>query len=120
MPQPRIKIFTRSFDLRLYRLSKGLFRDWKDAEGNPIPCVRLTDQTADGYFYTMLRDKDCDVAINVDEDAFIVNPQAVLDLVGTLLEGGYANTSAAQTVTRPPPVATAPSPILSSTYSTCS
>ena len=91
MPQPRIKIFTRSFDLRLYRLSKGLFRDWKDAEGNPIPCVRLTDQTADGYFYTMLRDKDCDVAINVDEDAFIVNPQAVLDLVGTLLEGGYAN-----------------------------
>ncbi|MBQ1709345.1 MAG: hypothetical protein II026_09800 [Bacteroidales bacterium] len=91
MPQPRIKIFTRSFDLRLYRLSKGLFRDWKDAEGNPIPCVRLTDQTADGYFYTMLRDKECDVAINVDEDAFIVNPQAVLDLVGTLLEGGYAN-----------------------------
>lgn len=91
MPQPRIKIFTRSFDLRLYRLSKGLFRDWKDAEGNPIPCVRLADQTADGYFYTMLRDKDCDVAINVDEDAFIVNPQAVLDLVGTLLEGGYAN-----------------------------
>ena len=91
MPQPRIKIFTRSFDLRLYRLSKGLFRDWKDAEGNPIPCVRLTDQTADGYFYTMLRDKDCDVAINVDEDAFIVDPEAVLALVDTLLEGGYAN-----------------------------
>ena len=91
MPQPRIKIFTRSFDLRLYRLAKGLFCDWKDAEGNPIPCVRLTDQTADGYFYTMLRDKDCDIAINVDEDAFIVDPQAVMALVDTLLEGGYAN-----------------------------
>lgn len=91
MPQPRIKIFTRSFDLRLYRLSKGLFCDWKDAEGNPIPCVRLTDQTADGYFYTMLRDTECDVAINVDEDAFIVDPGAVLDLVDTLLAGGYAN-----------------------------
>ena len=91
MPQPRIKIFTRSFDLRLYRLAKGLFCDWKDAEGNPIPCVRLTDRSADGYFYTMLRDTDCDVAINIDEDAFIVNPAAVLDLVGTLLEGGYAN-----------------------------
>ena len=91
MPQPRIKIFTRSFDLRLYRLAKGLFCDWKDAEGNPIPCVRLTDQSADGYFYTMLRDTDCDVAINIDEDAFIVDPGAVLDLVGTLLEGGYAN-----------------------------
>ena len=91
MPQPRIKIFTRSFDLRLYRLAKGLFRDWKDADGNPIPCVRLTDQSADGYFYTMLRDRECDVAINIDEDAFIVDPQAVLDLVGVLLEGGYAN-----------------------------
>lgn len=91
MPQPRIKIFTRSFDLRLYRLAKGLFCDWKDAEGNPIPCVRLTDQTADGYFLTMLRDCDCDVAINIDEDAFIVNPGAVLTLVDTLLEGGYAN-----------------------------
>lgn len=89
--QPRIKIFTRSFDLRLYRLAKGLFSDWKDAEGRPIPCVRLTDQSADGYFYTMLRDTDCDVAINIDEDAFIVDPRAVLDLVDTLLEGGYAN-----------------------------
>ncbi|MBR5018520.1 MAG: hypothetical protein IKX53_02660 [Bacteroidales bacterium] len=91
MPQPRIKIFTRSFDLRLYRLAKGLFCDWKDAEGNPIPCVRLTDQSADGYFYTMLRDRNCDIAINIDEDAFIVDPQAVLELVGILLEGGYAN-----------------------------
>jgi len=91
MPQPRIKIFTRSFDLRLYRLAKELFRDWKDAEGNPIPCVRLTDQSADGYFFTMLKDTDCDVAINIDEDAFIVDPEAVLALVDTLLEGGYAN-----------------------------
>jgi len=91
MEQPHIKIFTRSFDLRLYRLSKGLFENLKDAAGNPIPCVRLTDQSADGYFYTMLKDTECDVAINIDEDAFIVDPQAVLDLVGTLLEGGYAN-----------------------------
>ena len=91
MPQPRIKIFTRSFDLRLYRLAKGLFCDWKDADGNPIPCVRLTDKSADGYFYAMLRDRECDIAINIDEDAFILDPEAVLDLVGTLLEGGYAN-----------------------------
>ena len=91
MPRPRIKFYTRSFDLRLYRLAKGLFEDLKDAEGNPVPCVRLTDQSADGYFYTMLRDRECDIAINVDEDAFIVNPEAVLSLVDTLLEGGYAN-----------------------------
>ncbi|MBR3484858.1 MAG: herpeto-tandem family RiPP, partial [Bacteroidales bacterium] len=91
MPAPRIKIYTRSFDLKLYRLAKGLFEGLRDAEGNPIPCVRLTDQSADGYFYTMLRDRDCDVAVNIDEDAFLVDPQAALDLVGVLLEGGYAN-----------------------------
>ena len=91
MPQPRIKVFTRSFDLKLYRVAKGLFDDLHDAEGHPIPCVRLTDQSADGYFYTLLRDADCDIAINIDEDAFIVNPQAVTDLVNVLLEGGYAN-----------------------------
>lgn len=91
MGAPRIKIFTRSFDLRLYRLSEGLFRDWKDAVGRPIPCVRLTDRTADGYFYAMLRDTECDIAVNIDEDAFIVDPRAVLDLVDTLTAGGYAN-----------------------------
>ena len=91
MSGKRIKIYTRSFDLHLYRLAKGLFEDLRDADGNPIPCVRLTDQTADGYFYTMLRDRDCDVAVNIDEDAFTVDPDAMLDLVDTLLEGGYAN-----------------------------
>lgn len=55
------------------------------------PCVRLTDQSADGYFYTMLADTDCDIAINVDEDCFISNPQAVMDLVDYVVENGYAN-----------------------------
>ena len=36
MPEPRIKIYTRSFDLKLYRLAKGLFDDLRDADGNPI------------------------------------------------------------------------------------
>lgn len=83
--KPRIKVFTRSFDLRLYRISKGLF------EGMGFPCVRLTDQSADGYFYTMLKDTECDIAINVDEDAFITDPQAVLDLVDLIRKEGYAN-----------------------------
>ena len=39
MNEPRIKIFCRSFDLRLYRLSKGLYESWG------YPCIRLTDQT---------------------------------------------------------------------------
>jgi len=81
----RIKFFCRSFDLRLYRLSKAFY------ESLGYPCVRLTDQSADGYFYTMLADTDCDIAINVDEDCFITDPQAVFDLVDYVVANGYAN-----------------------------
>ena len=81
----RIKFFCRSFDLRLYRLSKSLY------ESLGYECVRLTDQSADGYFYTMLADKDCDIAINVDEDCFITNPDAVFSLVDYVLEEGISN-----------------------------
>ena len=85
LKQYKIKFFTRSFNLKLYTYSKGLYQD----EGFPI--VRLTDQTADGYFYTMLKDKDCDIAINVDEDAFIVNTDTLWELVGYVIENCYAN-----------------------------
>lgn len=81
----RIKIFCRSFDLKLYRLSKGLYESWG------FPCVRLTDQTADGYFYTMLKDRECDIAINVDEDCFITSKEAVMSLVEYVVENGIAN-----------------------------
>ena len=80
-----IKIFCRSFDLKLYRLSKGLY------ESFGFPCVRLTDQTADGYFHAILRDTSCDVAVNVDEDCFITSREAVLSLVNYVLRHGYAN-----------------------------
>ena len=81
----RIKIFCRSFDLKLYRLSKGLYESWG------YPCVRLTDQTADGYFRTMLADKDCDIAINVDEDCFITSREAVMALVDYVVANNIAN-----------------------------
>lgn len=82
----RIKIFTRSFSLELYRQAAALFENVVN-----IPTVRLTDQTADGYFYTMLQDLECDIAINIDEDAFVVNPQAMLDLAEFVVIHGYAN-----------------------------
>lgn len=81
----RIKIFCRSFDLRLYRLSRALYESWG------FPCVRLTDQSADGYFYTMLQDTDCDIAINVDEDCFITGKEAVMRLVDYVVANGIAN-----------------------------
>jgi len=80
-----IKFFARSFDLRLYELSRAFY------EGAGFPCVRLTDQTADGYFDTMLQDADCDIAINVDEDCFVNDMQAVWKLVDLCIDGGYAN-----------------------------
>lgn len=82
----RVKIYSRSFDLKLYRLAKGL---WDGIECCDI--VRLTDQSADGYFFTMLKDTACDVAINIDEDAFVCSPEAVNALVRLMLEDGYAN-----------------------------
>ena len=82
---PRIKIFTRSFDLRLYRRSKALY------EGLGYPVVRLTDCSADGYFYRMLKEPDCDIAINIDEDAFLIDPAVLEDLIQTVIAGAYAN-----------------------------
>lgn len=86
MEKHRIVIFSRSFDLKLYRLSKGLY-DGIECDG----IRRMTDRSADGYFYAMLRDTECDIAINIDEDAFITDPQAVNDLVELMLREGYAN-----------------------------
>lgn len=86
MDKPRVKIYSRSFDLRLYRNAKGL---WEGIDC--VDIVRLTDQSADGYFYTMLKDEDCDIAVNIDEDAFVTDPQAVNDLVRLMQEEGYAN-----------------------------
>lgn len=82
---PRIKFYCRSFNKELYLLSKGLY------EQAGYPCVRLTDQTADGYFFTMLADEECDIAINVDEDCFITDLDAVLELAKRVEEEGWVN-----------------------------
>lgn len=85
----KVKVYSRSFDLRLYSLSEKL------CEALEWECVRLTDQTADGYFLTMLEDVDCDVAINVDEDCFLTDIAAVKRLVDYVVENGYANAGCA-------------------------
>lgn len=81
----RIKFYCRSFNKELYLLSKRLYED------AGYPCVRLTDQTADGYFFRMLEDKECDIAINVDEDCFITSLEAVLALAQKVEEECLAN-----------------------------
>jgi hypothetical protein len=39
----------------------------------------------------MLKDKDCDLAINIDEDAFIVTLNEILELANYVVENNYAN-----------------------------
>jgi len=81
----RIKIYTRSANLELYEYAKGLFSIPN------IPVVRLTDTTSDSYLYQILNDKNCDIAINIDEDAFIVDTKRMLNLVDYMLENDYVN-----------------------------
>jgi len=83
--QLRIKFYCRSFNKELYLLSRALY------ETVGYPCVRLTDQTADGYFFTMLEDEECDIAINIDEDCFIADMEAVLALVEKMIAEDWIN-----------------------------
>ena len=83
--RPNIKFYCRSFNKELYLLSRTLY------EQAGYPCVRLTDQTADGYFYTMLEDEQCDIVINVDEDCFITDLDAVLALAQRVWDEGWVN-----------------------------
>ena len=81
----RVKFFCRSFNKELYLLSRRLY------EEAGYPCVRLTDQTADGYFFRMLEDETCDIAINVDEDCFLTDLDAVLALAKKVADEGWVN-----------------------------
>jgi hypothetical protein len=57
----------------------------------PYPKVRLTDTTADGYFYRILEDNDVDIVINIDEDAFIFDMNRLLELLDYVVQNQYIN-----------------------------
>ncbi len=80
-----IKFYTRSFNIELWLKSSALLRE------ADLPIVRLTDLAADDYFYAILADEECDVAINVDEDCFVTDLGAVLRLAESVYTQGYAN-----------------------------
>lgn len=75
----KIKIYTRSANIELYRYSQGLI-------DLPYKRVRLYGTTADGYFYQMLEDKECDWVVNVDEDAFVMDNVALQSLLDYVIE----------------------------------
>ena len=48
----------------------------------PYEKVRLLNTSADGYLYQVIADTEADWVINIDEDAFISNIDALQRLIG--------------------------------------
>ncbi|BDB52695.1 hypothetical protein [Flavobacterium ammonificans] len=69
----RIAIFTRSMNYYLYKLSDNTIT-------LPFKHYRLTYTTAQGYLYDILK-YNIDYAINIDEDAFVIDNDALLELL---------------------------------------
>lgn len=78
-----IQFFSRSMNYPLYVRSRGSIR-------LPWPCNRYLYTTADGYFYRMLR-SDADIAINIDEDAFVYDNKRLRELLEFFLDHHYVN-----------------------------
>jgi glycosyltransferase involved in cell wall biosynthesis/Flp pilus assembly protein TadD len=83
----RLVVATRSMNDLLYRLSGDLLR--LDGAGVAWERHRFTGTDNFGYFRELLR-LDADWVINLDEDAFVLDPGRLLGLVRALEAGGYA------------------------------
>ena len=70
----KIMIFSRSMNFKLFELSAST------TTSLPFKHVRLKHTSADGYYYDILK-YDIDYAINIDEDAFVTDPDRVLGLL---------------------------------------
>lgn len=80
----RIKIYTRSMNKALY--DRAMF--FIDL---PYPKVRLENTTADGYIYQLIEDTTADIIINIDEDAFVSDLNALKNLLQYVVENEYVN-----------------------------
>lgn len=77
-----IKIYTRSINYELYKKSRHTI-------SLPYPHKRLINTTGDGYFYQLFSDTNCDIAINIDEDAFVINDNGILELIEFMVKEEY-------------------------------
>ncbi|MCC7424297.1 MAG: glycosyltransferase [Planctomycetaceae bacterium] len=87
----RVVIATRSLDEALYRISHE-FLDFSRAEPSelrPTMRHRLEGTDAAGYLREMAQ-IDADWIVNLDEDAFVLDPDGILALVDTMRRDGYA------------------------------
>ena len=80
----RIKIFTRSMNDVLYHKSMALC-------SLPYEKVRLIGTSAEGYLYQLIADTTADWVINIDEDAFVCDIEAMKRLIDYCMENDYVN-----------------------------
>jgi hypothetical protein len=86
----RSAIATRSMNETLYAASGELLPRRQGASPETeIPRFRLTGTDSLGYF-RQLAGLGADWVLNVDEDAFVLSPRRLLDLVAAMERGGYA------------------------------
>jgi hypothetical protein len=83
-------VATRSQNDTLFRLS-GELLEWGRAGLEPasVPRYRLTGTDSLGYFHELLG-IDADWIVNLDDDAFLLDPGRLLGLVRHMAESGYA------------------------------
>lgn len=82
MENKKIKMFSRSSNTYLY--SMMLFF----AKTLDVPKVPVPFRTEDEYLLEILKE-DCDFIINIDDDAFLIEPQMVMTIIQDMLDGGY-------------------------------
>lgn len=79
----KIIIFTRSCNKNLFELSGKTIN-------LPFERRRIKYSSADGYFFKILK-SNADIAINIDEDAFIKDSESLLELLVFMIKNNYAN-----------------------------
>ena len=57
----------------------------------PYEKVQLKNTSAEGYLYQVIADTEADWVINIDEDAFVTNVDALVSLLDFCMENGYVN-----------------------------
>ena len=57
----------------------------------PYKKVRLMGTSADGYLYQLIADTEAEWVINIDEDAFVCDLDAMKRLIDYCIENGYDN-----------------------------
>lgn len=79
-----VKVYTRSMNPILYRKAMALC-------DLSYEKVHLMGTNADSYLFKVIQDADADWVVNIDEDAFISNREALESLLEYCIENNYVN-----------------------------